>query len=182
MPQRQVAYPARWNAERGPDQVDVVILQKNKIIARIIKGIAHHFPIRVSEWIMTYCLFGWATVLVIDPDTFGKTPSLSQLALFGSEHTWSIVMYAAGYLRFAGLIVNGTFRDTFKHSPHLRGLASIVSCFVWGQITLGILLSYHATGAGLTGFVIYTAAMATELWNLFRAWADVGATSASVSE
>jgi hypothetical protein len=175
MPQRSVAYPAKWNASRGTDQVDVVILQKNKILARIAGGIARHFPIRVSEWIMTYALFGWGAVLWIEPETFSKNPSLSQMSLFASEHTWSMILFAAGYLRLAGLIVNGTFRDNFKYSPHFRGFASIVACFVWGQITLGILLSYYATGTGLTGLVIYSAAMMTDLWNLFRAWADVGA-------
>lgn len=182
MPQRSVAYPAKWNAARGPDHVDVVILQKNRILARIVTGIRNHFPVRVSEWIMTYALYALGLVFLLDPDTFEKSTSFAEMARFADQRTWGIVLLFAGNLRLIGLGINGTFHEHFKYAPHLRGVASLVSCFMWGQITLGVTAAYFTSGGVLTGFVIYSAAMATDLWNLFRAWADVGAARANTSD
>ena len=143
------------------------------IILRIADGIYEHFPARVSEWIMTCAILGWSAVLAADPLTFSTSPSFSVLATYAGETGWSFICLAVGLLRLSALIVNGTFR-TFRYSPHLRGVASVIACVFWGQIALGVFVAWWLGGSG-TGVIAYSTFMVIELWNLFRAWADVGA-------
>jgi hypothetical protein len=143
------------------------------IVLRLANGIREHFPARVSEWIMTAAILGWAAVLSGDPGTFETSRSFQEIARYGDERFWSTVCLAVGLLRLAALVVNGTFRQ-FPYSPHLRGGASFVACVFWGQIALGVLIAWVSGGSG-TGAVAYCTFMTIEVWNLFRAWADVGA-------
>jgi hypothetical protein len=85
-------------------------------------------------------------------------------------------------IEVGGLVVNGTFRDHFPYSPHLRGFASLVACTFWGQVTLGSVVSAYNSGGAWTGFVIYSAAMLTDMWKLFRSWADIGSAKAARSK
>lgn len=144
------------------------------IIVRLVSGIVDHFPVRVSEWVMTYAICGLGWVFWLDPWTFEKSTSFAEMARWADERTWAVVCILTAFLRLGALIVNGTFKHRFRYSPHLRGAASLIACVFWGQITLGVFVSAQTAGGSWTGFVIYSAAMATDLWNLFRAWADVG--------
>ncbi|MDR7032919.1 hypothetical protein [Mesorhizobium sp. BE184] len=143
------------------------------IILRIASGISDHFPQRVSEWIMTAAILGWSSVLAGDTNTFATSKSFVVLASYFSEPNWSLICFIVGMTRLAALVVNGTFRQ-FAYSPHLRGAASFIACVFWGQIALGVCLAWWGGGSG-TGVVAYCTFMAIEMWNLFRAWADVGA-------
>lgn len=151
----------------------------HRIALRIGSGIAEHFPVRVSEWIMTYALLGMGWVFWLHPDTFEKSASFTEMARWADERTWAVVCFAAGMVRLAALVVNGTFKERFRHSPHLRGFASLGACTLWGQITLGIVVSALNADGAWTGFVIYSAAMLTDMWNLFRSWADIGSAKAA---
>ena len=144
------------------------------IILRVVGGIRQHFGIRVTEWIMTAALFGWSLVLAVDGGTFGTSAAFAQIARYGDEMFWANICFLAGIVRLGALIVNGTFR-AFRYSPHLRAGASVVACIFWGQIALGVLVASLTAGAGRTGVVAYSTFMAIEMWNFFRAWADVGA-------
>jgi hypothetical protein len=150
-----------------------------RIVLKIGRGIADHFPVRFSEWTMTYALFGLGWVLWLDPLTFDKTASFAEMARWADERTWALVCMAAAFLRLIALVVNGTFKDHFPYSPHLRGFASLVACTFWGQVTLGIVVSAYNSGGAWTGLVIYSAAMLTDMWNLFRSWADIGSSKAA---
>lgn len=151
----------------------------HRIVLRIGGGIADHFPIRFSEWFLTYPLLGWAWTLLKDPQTFEKSTSFTEMARWADATTWSSVCFIAAFLRLFALIINGTFKQHFPYSPHLRGLASLVICIFWGQITMGIVVSVAANGGAWTGFWAYSGYMILECWNLFRAWADVGAIKAA---
>ncbi|TPM92742.1 hypothetical protein [Mesorhizobium sp. B2-1-3A] len=144
------------------------------IILRIAGGIRQHFGMRVTEWIMTGALFGWSAVLAGDPSTFSTARAFAVIASYGDEAMWANICLFAGLLRLGALTVNGTFRQ-FRFSPHLRAGASIASCVFWGQIALGVLIAWLTLGGGGTGVIAYSTFMAIEMWNLFRAWADVGA-------
>jgi hypothetical protein len=122
---------------------------------------------------MTAAILGWSSVLAADPGTFDTSRSFAVLQAYGSEATWAMICFAVGMTRLAALVVNGTFRQ-FRFSPHLRGGASFIACVFWGQIGLGVCLAWWGGGSG-TGVVAYCTFMAIEMWNLFRAWADVGA-------
>jgi hypothetical protein len=143
------------------------------IILRIAGGIRQHFGMRVTEWIMTASLFGWSTVLSANSMTFGRNRSFDVIAQYGTEMTWANICMAAGFIRLVALVVNGTFKQ-FKYSPHLRAGASFVACVFWGQISLGVFLASLDGGSG-TDVIGYLTFMTIEMWNLFRAWADVGA-------
>ncbi|WP_376704667.1 hypothetical protein RQ479_07950 [Mesorhizobium sp. ISC25] len=145
------------------------------IILRVADGIRQHFGMRVTEWIMTASLFGWSAMLASNGRTFEGSPSFSVIARYGDETLWANVCLFAAMLRLCALIVNGTFRQ-FRYSPHLRGGASLAACIFWGQITLGVMVAWVTIGGGGTGVIAYATFMAIEMWNLFRAWADVGAT------
>ncbi|HZH10527.1 MAG TPA: hypothetical protein VEZ24_09160 [Microvirga sp.] len=153
----------------------------HRIVLRIGQGIAEHFPVRVSEWIMLVPLLGWANTLALDPLTFDKSTSFIEMSRWADEVTWGWICFAAAFLRLSALIVNGTFKSSFPYSPHFRGFASLVICIFWGQITLGILVSVVSNGGVFTGFWAYLGFMLLEMWNLFRAWVDVGALKAARS-
>jgi hypothetical protein len=144
------------------------------IILRLAGGIRQHFGMRVTEWIMTGALFGWSAVLAGSDHTFAVSPAFSELARYGDEHFWSNVCLVAGFVRLIALTVNGTFKG-FRYSPHLRALASVVACVFWGQIELAVTVAWIGGAGAGTGTIAYGTFMAIEAWNLFRAWADVGA-------
>jgi hypothetical protein len=150
-----------------------------RIVIKIGRGIADHFPVRVPEWIMTYALFGLGWVFWLHPDTFDKSASFTEMARWADERTWALVCMFAALVRLGALVVNGTFKDRFPYSPHLRGLASLGACTFWGQVTLGVVVSAYNSDGVWTGFVIYSAAMLTDMWNLFRSWADIGSAKAA---
>jgi hypothetical protein len=143
------------------------------IVVRIAGGIREHFPARVSEWIMTGAILGWYLVLSADPTTFDTSRSFEVLARYGDEASWALLCFVVGLVRLLALVVNGTFHQ-FRYAPHLRGVASFVACVFWGQIALGVIVAWWLGGSG-TGVVAYLTFMVIEAWNLFRAWADVGA-------
>lgn len=172
-PHRVAANPAKWKYETFPP-IEGLVIKRNNLFVRMLGGVVDHFPVRVQEWIMALGMLGWGWAMWLDPMTFDKNPSLSEMARLADESTWSLVMVGAGFLRLFSLLVNGTFRETFRFSPHLRGYTALLACFIWGQITLGILVSYFRDGGVLTGFVAYGVFMLLDLWNLLRAWADVG--------
>lgn len=144
------------------------------IVLRIAGGIREHFGVRFPEWIMTVPLAGWAAVLLFDPATFGSGRSFAVIARYGDEATWGNLCLFAAFLRLAALVVNGTFR-AFRFAPHLRAAASVVAALFWGHITLGVLVAALTYGSAATGVIAYGTFVLVELWNLFRARADVGA-------
>lgn len=144
------------------------------IILRISKGIYEHFPYRVTEWIMTGALFAFAGMLAGSGDAFLESHSFRELARYGDGAFWATICMAAGFIRLAALVVNGTFKQ-FRYSPHMRAGASVVACVFWGQIELAVTAAWLSGTAVGTGSVAYGTFMAIEVWNLIRAWADVGA-------
>ena len=143
------------------------------LVGRLASGIVDHFPVRVSEWITTAAILGLASVFWSQPRTFSSSPSFTIMAQW-DERTWAAICFAIALIRFAALVVNGTFRDVFAYSPHLRALASVAACVFWGKLIEGFALSALAAGGSWTGVIMYGMAMALDCWNLVRAWADVG--------
>lgn len=147
------------------------------IILRLVGGIREHFGMRVTEWIMTASLFAWSAVLATSGERFAASPAFAQLARYGDGVFWSNICLVAAFVRLVALVINGTFRQ-FQYSPHGRAVASMLACIFWGQIVLAVTLAYLAGNSLGTGTIAYGTFMAIEMWNFFRAWADVGARKA----
>jgi hypothetical protein len=174
-PHHIVTKPAKWHfRSTEPPHSEGLVVSRGSLFLRVVSGVAEHFPIRVGEWIMGGAMVGFGWVLWLVPDSFDRSTSLYEMGRIADESTWASLAVTVGFLRLCALFINGTFRETFRYSPHLRGMAAVLACFIWGQITLSILVSYYLSGGILTGFVAYGTLMLLDMWNLFRAWADVG--------
>lgn len=149
------------------------------ILLRTWHGIADHFPVRLSEWVMAYPALGMAAALRLQPDMFEKTPSLATLATWGDETTWSVIILLCGTVRLLALTVNGTFHS-FRYAPHLRIAASLVCGLFWSQFCLGVMQTALAGTGAWSGVVAYSTLVLLELLNVYRASSDVGAWVRSV--
>lgn len=149
------------------------------VVARIITGIASHFPIRVSEWVLSYMLAGIGLGLCLIPNALDASASYQALIYFAQfspwtpEYTWGLACLSVATVRIIALTINGTFKEHFRYSPHLRGLASLAACFIWGQMVLGYLIAFTSLGGGWTAVPVYMGIMSLDAWNMFRAWTDI---------
>ena len=143
------------------------------IFSSVYRGIADHFPIRRSEWIMLLPAFGMWAAFSVTPDVFDKSSSFARMAAWADESIWAIILLAVGVLRLAALTVNGTFHQ-FRFSPHLRALASLVGLVFWSQWTLAIIDAFLREGGSPTGIVAYGTFCALELANLSTSATDIG--------
>ncbi|MBD8556276.1 hypothetical protein IFT84_17345 [Rhizobium sp. CFBP 8762] len=143
------------------------------IIVRVYRGVADHFPIRVSEWVMVWPALGMWLALQIDINMFTTSPSFTTLAEWGSQGTWALVVAASAICRLAALTINGTFKG-FAFSPQIRAAASIVGVVVWSQISLGFFVAYMSSGGALSGAVVWSTLVLLEIANVHRSWSDVG--------
>jgi len=144
------------------------------LLKRVASGVRDHFEVRFSEWATTFTLFGLGVVFAFNPGTMSKGPSFVYLNQWADESVWSLIFITAASLRFMALLINGTFRQAFPWSPHIRGMTSLLATCIWGEIVLGMVLAYVYAGGGATGIVAYSTFFGMDVWNLFRSWVDVG--------
>jgi len=147
------------------------------IVFRIYRGVADHFPIRVSEWVMVWPAMGMWAALQAMPDMFSVSPSYEYLARWASEQSWAWIIMACGMVRLAALTINGTFKG-FAFSPHIRAVASIVGVAIWSQISLGFLMAFLTGGGALSGVIGWSTMVLLEIMNTYRSWSDVGKNAA----
>lgn len=143
------------------------------ILIKTWSGIADHFPMRWSEWLMAIPALGMGVALTYQSDMFSLSAAFQALAQWGDEKHWAIAVLLVGILRLIALAVNGSF-PIFRYTPHLRLLASFVGGFFWSQFCLGILISYFNNEGALSGVVAYGTLSIIEIANAYRASADVG--------
>lgn len=147
------------------------------IIFRIYRGVADHFPVRVTEWVMLWPAIGMWAVFQVMPDMFTLSPSYSTLARWATEQTWSMVFSGCGLIRMAALTINGTFKG-FAFSPHIRAVASVVGAAIWSQVSLGFLLAAVTGEGALSGVIGWSTMVLLEIMNTYRSWSDVGKNAA----
>lgn len=147
------------------------------IILRVYRGVADHFPIRVSEWLMLWPAFGLWVALQSSPDMFQTSPSFAYLAAWANEGTWSAIIGLCGVARLTALTINGTFKG-FAFSPHIRAGASIIGVLIWSQISLGFFMAFVNAGGAASGVVAWSTMVLLELVNSYRSWSDVGKNAA----
>lgn len=142
------------------------------IILRVYRGIHDHFPARRSEWVLAGIMVAWGWLLISPMVSFDESRAWAQMSAMASEMTWGWSAIAIGAFRFAALIVNGTFSSTWygRWSPHVRSLASFLSCFLWLQISFGLWAGSSTT----TGLAVYPGLLVLDLMNVVAAASDAG--------
>lgn len=137
---------------------------------RIYLGIHDHFPARRSEWVLAGIMVAWGCILLGPQAAFAGNPAWAQMAAMMNESTWGWLAIGIGVFRLVALIVNGTFSGTWygRWSPHVRALATFLTCFLWIQITFGLLASDAAT----TGLAVYPGLLVLDAMNIVAATKD----------
>ncbi|WP_024585987.1 hypothetical protein [Aliihoeflea sp. 2WW] len=147
------------------------------IIVRVYRGVADHFPIRMSEWVMLWPALGLWIGLQLSPDMFETSNSFAYLAHWADERTWAAIIGLCGLMRLSALTINGTFKG-FAFSPHIRAAASIVGAAIWSQVSLGFLMAWMNVGGAPSGAVAWSTMVLLEIMNTYRSWSDVGKNAA----
>jgi hypothetical protein len=147
---------------------------------RLYLGIAHHFPARRSEWVTAGVMVVWGFILIGPDPTFVQSKAWAQMAAFMSETTWGKVAIWIGGFRLLALVINGTFAGTWygRWSPHVRALASFLTCFLWFQISFGLWASDVLT----TGLAVYPGLLVLDAMNVVAALKDAGGMDRAVSD
>lgn len=142
------------------------------IILRVYRGIHDHFPARRSEWVLAVIMVVWGWLLISPDPVFSRSAVWSQMAALAGEATWGWAAIAIGTFRLMALVINGTFSSTWygRWSPHVRSLASFLSCFFWLQISFGL----WASEASTTGLAVYPGLLVLDLMNVVAAASDAG--------
>jgi hypothetical protein len=138
-------------------------------IWKVLHGSTHNFALRVSDWTVACMLMVFGSILVGPQQTFQSTNAYAFLAQMASETAWGWLCILVATCRLAALIANGTF-DNFRWSPHVRFLAALGTCFLWFQISLGMMLS----PVWPTGLAVYPFLFLLDLYNSFLAASEAG--------
>lgn len=130
----------------------------------MLVSLHEHFPVRVTDWLLSAILFSWGvTLFFIDPHVWAL-PIYSGLSQLASQATWATIATALGTMRLCALVVNGAVRP----SPHLRGVGAFLAIFIWVQLGLGLMFSESATVA----VAIYPWLALADVFNVYRAAQD----------
>lgn len=147
---------------------------------RLYLGIHDHFPARRSEWVLAGMLVAWGLILLQPDPTFTNNPAWRLMLSWLSEPSWGWLAVSVGSFRLAALIINGTFARTWygRWSPHVRALASFLSCFVWFQISFGL----WASDAATTGLAVYPGLLLLDAMNIVAAAKDAAGMDKAVAD
>lgn len=128
--------------------------------------IRQHFTERATEWLVAGMLITWGyECLTADPAVW-NLPINSALRTVAGQKTWGTIALSIGLIRLAALYINGAMR----RSPHLRSVGAFLSCFLWLQLTLGVMLSELHSLA----FAFYPWLFFADFYNAQRAARDAG--------
>ena len=122
------------------------------------------FPIRVMEWLLAGIMFSWAIVCWNLRPHEWSSPVYAGLARLGDQNTWAFFAFWIGAARLAALMINGAWRP----SPHLRVAGAFLACFMWLQLTLGLLTVDVRT----TALAVFPWLLLADIYNVFRASND----------
>jgi hypothetical protein len=140
------------------------------LVVRIARGSAHNFAIRVSDWFASFVMLSFGVVLIYCPWAFGESRWYGLLEQIANPLVWGVICGSVGLLRVGALTINGTF-PAFRWSPHLRFAMAMLSCFVWFQVTLGLVAAHEATAV----FAMFPQLLVFDLYNVFLAASEAGA-------
>lgn len=132
------------------------------IIVRVAR-LNESLRFRLCEWVLSGVLFSWGWILLLPTQSF-DLPSLAGLRNIASENMWGSALLLLGAGRLVVLTINGAWR----RNPHARGVGAFLSCFVWCQISLGLLNS----GVVAPGIAVYPIFLIAEMYTVYRTSRD----------
>jgi hypothetical protein len=140
------------------------LTEKQDRISMMIVKLTNTFPIRVMEWLLagimlSLSLFYWQ----LTPAEWSH-PIYSGLARLAESNTWAFFAFWIGAMRLGALTINGAWRP----SPHLRTIGAFLACFMWLQISLGVMTA-DVKAAELA---IFPWLLLADIYNVFRASSD----------
>jgi hypothetical protein len=122
------------------------------------------FPIRVTEWLLAGIMFSWSIVCWNLDQNEWASSLYSGLSRLGEQNTWAFFAFLVGALRLTALTINGAWRP----SPHLRAAGAFLACFIWLQISLGLMAARVRT----SGVAVFPWLLLADIYNVFRASHD----------
>jgi len=122
------------------------------------------FPVRVTDWLVACIMFSWSLVCWRLTEEAWTLPTMAGLARIFDQNTWAFLAFWIAVTRLSALAINGAWRP----SPHLRAGCAFLSCFLWLQISIGM-LSADVTSLGAA---VYPWLLVADIYNVFRASHD----------
>lgn len=133
----------------------------------MLVSLREHFRIRVTDWLLSAILFSWGFCLIWTSPAVWALPTFTGLARIAPQCVWAAAATIIGVGRLSALFINGALR----RSPHARAAGAFLSCFIWVQLTLGMI---GADWAG-PGIGIFPWLALADAFNVIRATADARA-------
>lgn len=127
----------------------------------------HRMGPRLSEWMLSFIMFGIGTVLLVAVDLFHQPIYSGFRVLFGGTFVLGTVLLVLGIARLVGLVINGSMAMV---TPWIRVVSALGGATIWVGFTFAYMLS------GVLGFwaIIFPAFAAWEFVNIRRAARDAG--------
>lgn len=113
-----------------------------------------HFPPKASEYATTTILLLWCLIMSLST---GQSPIYAGM---GNQKLWVVVFGGLSVFRLLVLYINGNLR----HSPHLRAVLALLTCFAWFQLTLTFLSAEFIS----TALAVYPVLLALDFYNGYR--------------
>lgn len=129
------------------------------------------FRDRFSEWMLAAIMLGTGWMFSLPPDSLG-TPTLTSLSFTMPEGMWAMVCTLLGGARIVVLALNGAWR----RQGHARAVLGAGHLMVWTQLSISF-INYEIPTPGDVIFVVF---VASEIFLMFRASAEAGATDMSI--
>lgn len=123
-----------------------------------------HLRLRFAEWLLAAITVSLGLILLWTDNLF-ENPFYWGLARITDETTWGIAALIVGMLRLAALFINGAWEP----SPMVRTIMSMLTCFLWVQLSLGLL-----GGEMSLGVAVYPWLLIADMYSTFRAASDAG--------
>lgn len=133
----------------------------NSVGGRVVRILASARS-RSSEWFASLMMLALGLVMTF-PAWRLDTESFDQIEEIAPLHTWAVALIVLSVVRMAALILNGGWRP----SPHLRCFCAVLSCFLWGDMSLGLM-----NGILTAGFAFSVPALGFEIGHAYAAAGD----------
>lgn len=124
------------------------------ILVHSWKSLQTTFPTRANEWNLAMAMTAVGIVFGVNPTLFATYPGpFAGLASYADQDTWRNVCLAIGLARLCALTINGLW----WRSPLVRCIMAFACCFVWWQLSAGLVANVGISSAFLPLCFIFDA-------------------------